>query len=109
LDTHVIRTRGAAADADPMAMSNPSVVSSSARNCQIQIGAFQFLYRRSGIVSKPMIQDLDDACLQNGRFENAAVKENRRRMNERLSFGNSRLTGQESSQVPRDARILRIG
>src|SRR5262249_43736049 len=108
LNADVIRPGRAAADPNAMTTTDPAVVRRAARDCQIEIGAFELLRRRSGIFRQPLIQYFSDTFLQSTCFEDAAIEQNRRRVNERLPFRDSRLPREKRGQVPCNAGVLRV-
>src|SRR5688572_13033391 len=108
-DSHIVRTRGATTDPDSMTMPNPSVVRGAASNGKVEILSFKFFQGSARILREPRIEDIDDAVLENRRFEHTAVEKNSSRVNKRLALCNSRLPSQKCREVTRDAGILRIG
>src|SRR5262245_1992404 len=63
LNADVIRPGRAAADPNAMTMTDPAVVRRAARDCQIEIAAFELLHRSSGIFRQPLIQYFSDTFL----------------------------------------------
>src|SRR5262249_8993592 len=108
LNADVIRPGRAAADPNAMTMTDPAVVRRAARDCQIEISGFELLDRSSGIFRQPVIQYFSDPFLQSACFEDAAIEQNRRRVNERLPLRDSRLPREKRGEVPCNARVLRV-
>ena len=84
LNADIIGASGAAADADAVTMTDPAVVGGAARHGQIEVRALELFHRRCGIRGQPGVQHFKDAVFQYARFENAAVEENRGRVDKRL-------------------------
>src|SRR5262245_35327235 len=91
-----------------MTVPDPAVIRRAPRNRELEIGAFESFYCMPAICGQPSVDDFDQALLQRGCLEDAAIEENRRWMNEGFAFGNSRLSCEKGGEVSRDAGILRI-
>src|SRR5207249_2328709 len=94
-------------DPDTVTVPYPAVIRSTARHSQLEIGAFQFFERGSTVGCEPSVDDFDHTRLQDVRPENAAVEENRRRMDKRSALGQARLARKETGKMPGDARVPR--
>src|SRR5262249_6453442 len=86
----------------------PALVRRASRYCKIQISALELLHRRPRIFRQPLIQYFSDTFFQSAGFENAAIEQNRRRVNERLPLRDSRLPREKRGEVPCNAGVLRV-
>ncbi|EAU63646.1 conserved hypothetical protein, partial [Stigmatella aurantiaca DW4/3-1] len=119
LHADIVGPGGAAADAQAMALADPSIIGRAPGHGEVQIRPLQLLGGRAAIRGEPSVEHLHDPGLERARLEDAPVEEDGGGVEEGLAAHVHRcirgvgerlgLPREEGGQVTGDPRVLGVG